>query len=152
VASQVHQEKVVHAVETSQQKLTPVSSVQCKISFEFPKVASVGNREKRSPVIIESEAVYEGEWLNELRDGQGKQHWNDGSLYEGDWRLGKANGKGKRYYTDGDIYEGDWLEYKANGKGTYTHANGAKYVGNFKDDEQHGFGLETWPDGAIYEG
>jgi len=36
--------------------------------------------------------VYEGEWLDGLRDGEGKQEWPDGSRYEGQWHLGKANG------------------------------------------------------------
>lgn len=26
---------------------------------------------------------YVGEWLNEMRDGQGKHTWPDGSYYEG---------------------------------------------------------------------
>ena len=86
-------------------------------------------RELKGPITLESDAVYEGEWLNELRDGQGKQRWPDGSLYEGKWEQGKAQGHGILYHADGDIYEGDWQDDKANGTGTYTHANGAKYIG-----------------------
>jgi len=111
-----------------------------------------GGRVLRAPVSLESGAVYEGEWLNGMRDGHGKQQWPDSSRYEGMWREGKANGHGKLFHADGDIYEGEWLDDKANGRGTYTHANGAKYVGEWKDDKQHGRGLETWPDGAVYEG
>ena len=92
-------------------------------------------REMRSPVHLESGAVYEGEWLNGVRDGQGKQEWLDGSRYEGQWRNGKANGMGKLYHADGDIYDGEWVDDKANGSGTYTHANGAKYVGSWRDDK-----------------
>ena len=51
---------------------------------DYAKNASKsGVREVRGPVTLESEAVYEGEWLNGLRDGMGKQKWPDGSLYEG---------------------------------------------------------------------
>ena len=109
-------------------------------------------REMRPPINLDSGAVYEGEWLNGVRDGHGKQEWLDGSRYDGQWRNGKANGQGKLYHADGDVYEGEWVDDKANGNGTYTHANGAKYVGSWRDDKQHGFGLETWPDGAVYEG
>ena len=49
-------------------------------------------REFRPPVHLDSGAVYEGEWFNGVRDGQGKQEWLDGSRYEGQWRNGKANG------------------------------------------------------------
>ena len=40
-------------------------------------------RELRAPINLDSGAVYEGEWLNGVRDGQGKQEWLDGSRYEG---------------------------------------------------------------------
>ena len=40
-------------------------------------------RELRPPMHLDSGAVYEGEWLNGVRDGQGKQEWLDGSRYEG---------------------------------------------------------------------
>ena len=40
-------------------------------------------RELRQPMHLDSGAVYEGEWLNGVRDGQGKQEWLDGSRYEG---------------------------------------------------------------------
>lgn len=98
-------------------------------TFDQSSSKGHGSRVMKGPVTLESEAVYEGEWLNELRDGMGKQRWPDGSLYEGMWVQGKANGHGKLYHADGDIYEGEWLDDKANGFGTYTHANGAKYVG-----------------------
>lgn len=46
----------------------------------------------RPPQQLLSGATYEGEWMNEERDGMGKQEWLDGSKYEGEWRNGKANG------------------------------------------------------------
>ena len=42
--------------------------------------------------ILENLAKYEGEWLNNLREGRGMQLWVDGSLYEGWWSQGKACG------------------------------------------------------------
>ena len=46
-------------------------------------VISAEGREVRGPVSLESGAVYEGEWLDGVRDGEGKQEWPDGSRYEG---------------------------------------------------------------------
>ena len=86
-----------------------------------------GERVKKPPVNLESGAIYEGEWLDNKRDGYGKQIWPDESKYEGNWLNDKANGYGKLFHYDGDIYEGEWQDDKANGKGTYTHANGARY-------------------------
>ena len=92
-------------------------------------------RVSRGKVTLENDAVYEGEWLNGQRDGQGSQLWCDGSRYEGTWVQGRASGKGKLYHADGDVYEGEWINDKANGHGSYTHSNGAKYIGEWLDDK-----------------
>lgn len=39
--------------------------------------------------------VYEGEWKNQMRDGNGKYTWPDLSYYQGEWFEDKANGNGK---------------------------------------------------------
>lgn len=84
-------------------------------------------RVQRGPYTLQSGAIYEGEWKDEMRDGYGRQVWPDESRYEGYWLNDKANGYGKLFHADGDVYEGEWKDDKANGKGTYTHCNGAKY-------------------------
>lgn len=38
--------------------------------------------------------IYSGEWLGNVRWGQGVQVWPDGAKYEGNWENGKANGFG----------------------------------------------------------
>jgi len=35
------------------------------------------------PIEMDSEAIYEGEWLNGAREGYGTQRWRDGSVYRG---------------------------------------------------------------------
>ena len=51
-----------------------------------------GRNVYKEGVILQSGAVYTGEWLGEAREGWGKQEWTDGSRYEGEWRADKANG------------------------------------------------------------
>lgn len=51
------------------------------------------DRKKLPPIQLESGAVYEGEWKNGMRDGNGKQKWPDGSIYEGEWVEDKSSGK-----------------------------------------------------------
>lgn len=46
-----------------------------------------GVRVSKQPVTLASGAVYEGEWIDDMRDGYGKQEWPDGSKYEGNWRV-----------------------------------------------------------------
>ena len=38
--------------------------------------------------------IYEGEFQNGNRQGQGKYTWTDNSFYEGEWLCDKMNGKG----------------------------------------------------------
>ena len=81
-----------------------------KSGKDSPSVGFTGSstlhREKRSPYIFNSGAVYDGEWIGNMRDGYGVQVWSDGAKYEGEWSDNKANGKGKFFHVDGDIYEG----------------------------------------------
>ena len=54
--------------------------------------------------------VYEGEYLNGERNGQGKEYDEKVRLiYEGEFKNGKKNGKGKEYNYKGElIYEGEY--------------------------------------------
>lgn len=36
---------------------------------------------------LENGIIYEGEWLNGMRHGQGTQIWVDGSRYVGEWKY-----------------------------------------------------------------
>lgn len=42
-------------------------------------------RERRPPFEYASGAVYEGEWINDVRDGFGVLTWSDGTKYAGAW-------------------------------------------------------------------
>ena len=47
---------------------------------------------------IFNDLVYEGEFLNGVRNGKGKEyHFNDKLKFEGEYLNGKRNGKGKKY-------------------------------------------------------
>jgi len=49
-------------------------------------------RIKKGPITMKNGATYDGQWLNNMRDGLGTQLWPDGSRYEGQWANDKANG------------------------------------------------------------
>ena len=58
--------------------------------------------------------VFEGEYLNDQRNGKGKEYNDEGNvIYEGDYLNGERNGKGKEY-NDNDklIFEGEYLNGK----------------------------------------
>lgn len=45
---------------------------------------------------------YEGEWKNDLKDGDGKIALDELGMYK---------------YSNGDIYQGNWISDRRNGKG-----------------------------------
>ena len=62
---------------------------------------------------------FEGEYLNGLRHGKGKEYYDKDSLiFEGEYLNGKRNGKGKEYNGSGKLlFEGEYLNGKKNGYG-----------------------------------
>lgn len=46
--------------------------------------------------------------MNDLRNGQGRMNYHDGSLYEGSWAIGNPHGQGKRFTADGETFEGEF--------------------------------------------
>lgn len=127
------------------------------------------------PYEFPNKAVYEGQWKNGNRHGQGKQFWPDGSIYEGYWKNDMRDRKGRYFADNGDVYEGKWrngdyqgygvyvykngdryrgtfFENKGQGYGEFDFINGKKYSGEWRDDEMNGYGLLKWPNGSTYEG
>ncbi len=71
--------------------------------------------------------MYQGEFLDDLRDGHGDGVLKDGSRYIGSWREGKMHGKGKMYPPgDEQGFEGLWekgqLKEMVNKTGTFCSA------------------------------
>lgn len=76
--------------------------------------------------------VYDGEWAQGKRHGQGKMVWNSGQEYEGEWHLDSMHGEGVYRWPDGQIYEGQFKNGSREGLGTLKLGDGqTKYVGSF---------------------
>lgn len=101
--------------------------------------------------------IFEGEFKNNLYDGNGKYylvesvHGKDESVlcYEGDFEKGKYSGKGKFYFTSGErkgelIYKGDFYDSEYNGQGTLYYSEDQIYEGGFAESKKHGFGKEIY--------
>lgn len=50
------------------------------------KSSSKNKRVKLGKIVMKNGGSYEGEWKNEMRDGQGVHIWVDSSKYEGEWK------------------------------------------------------------------
>ena len=78
---------------------------------------------------------YEGDFHNDLRDGQGTHHWRhgewSGDKYEGAWRENKMHGFGVYHHSDGSKWEGRWLDGHMHGRGQFTDKKGKVTVENY---------------------
>jgi len=73
----------------------------------------------------------------------------DGSVYEGDWKDDKKHGEGKCTFADGSVYEGELKNDKVHGEGKCTFASGEVYEGELKNGKRHGEGENTFASGTI---
>ncbi|CAF1223244.1 unnamed protein product [Rotaria sp. Silwood1] len=95
---------------------------------------------------------YEGDWEDDMKNGEGTLYYADGGKYEGEWANDLRNGYGVNSWGNGDRYEGNWKDNKKHGEGTLFYANGGKYVGEWEDDMRNGQGKNIWVNGNRYEG
>ncbi len=96
---------------------------------------------------------YEGGLSEGLRTGKGVfVSRASGFRYEGDWIENRQNGNGKTRFDDGDVYEGEMKDGLYHGQGSYLSKNGTRYDGQWKDGLKDGQGKLTFPDGDNWEG
>lgn len=112
------------------------------VSSEFP-ICQVSNNEVLSDFkcfakITTEDEIYEGEFLNGKREGEGILNYTSDSEYYG------------------NSYQGQFLNDRYHGEGTYKYASGDYYEGNFRMGRFDGFGIFYYKsgedDGDIYEG
>jgi hypothetical protein len=96
--------------------------------------------------------LYEGEWINGIKEGRGIYRYTDGRYYEGEWKNDKKEGHGIYRYTDGRYYEGEWKNDKKEGQGFFNFLDGGSYNGEWKNDNKEGKGIYIFPNKDIYEG
>ena len=69
--------------------------------------------------------MFEGEYINDKKEGNGKYIWEDGEYYVGQFKNNLPNGKGISYYSNNKIkYEGDYINGKFDGNGKYIWEDG----------------------------
>ena len=111
-----------------------------------------GKRHGNGTMTFSDGAHYEGEWRDGEKHGHGRFQYADGGVYVGQFQSGKRSGQGTMAYDDGDHYEGAWRDGKIHGHGRYQFANGKVYVGQLQSGRVWGQGTMTYADGAHYDG
>jgi len=76
---------------------------------------------------------YEGEYINDKKDGYGVYTWADGRKYQGYWRNGKQSGKGKYISLDGSVKWGLWEDGK---RKEWIEPEDDKKIFKFRDGSQ----------------
>ncbi|CAG9321067.1 unnamed protein product [Blepharisma stoltei] len=95
---------------------------------------------------------YYGEMKGKIREGRGRNIWENGDLYAGFWSNDKQNGIGRNLWVDGSTYIGEYKDNLKEGVGEYCWIDGSKYTGQWKDNVFHGVGKFVWADGREYYG
>ena len=102
-------------------------------------------REGKGIFYWENGEKYTGEWKNDIREGKGIQFYNNGQNYDGEWKNDKREGRGILYYNNRideyDNYDGEWQNDKSEGKGILYYNNGDKYDGEWKNNGSSGIGI-----------
>ena len=55
---------------------------------------------------------YEGQYVDDKKEGRGKFTWPDGRIYDGEWKDGRQHGTGTYTYPDGRVKQGEWADGK----------------------------------------
>ncbi len=118
---------------------------------------------------------YDGDVIDDIRNGVGTMIYSNGNKYIGDWENDKKQGVGVLYKKNGDIYKGQWFNDKLDGKcdmifksgltyngdikngvitgyGNMKYDNGERYTGHFLNNKKHGTGVLETDDGVYYNG
>ncbi|XP_072125237.1 radial spoke head 10 homolog B isoform X1 [Mobula birostris] len=90
---------------------------------------------------------YTGDWYYGKRHGKGTIYYNEegSSWYQGDWVNNVREGWGIRRYKSGNVYEGEWKNFTRHGEGTMSWiSTNEEYTGQWENGIQHGFGSHNW--------
>jgi hypothetical protein len=99
---------------------------------------------------------YVGEFKHDFKNGFGVMEYENGDIYEGQFLNDKRQGKGKYIYLskgDSQLYYGEFKEDSMAGEGKLIFSNGDVYIGMFKNNKMHDEdAVITYKNGDQYRG
>jgi|GEM_PF-1950549 len=110
------------------------------------------NRAGEGILVRKSGYTFDGEWLNNMENGQGSGKFSNGDKFVGQWKNGKPFGNGLFNYADGKVYNGALLDGEPGGFGVMTFTNGDVYSGSWLYGKFEGIGTMNYAAGEYYEG
>lgn len=100
----------------------------------------------------ELKILYEGEWLNNRKNGYGIETYQDNSIYKGEFYKGQKKGIGFYKWNDNSSYKGYWENNCLEGFGIYKFKDGSSYSGMWHNNQMDGFGEFFFPGQKKYLG
>ena len=88
--------------------------------------------------------LYDGYFLDGIREGRGKYNYTNGDKYDGEWKQNMKHGIGKMVYNKKGEYHGYWENGRRHGEGMFTYPNGDVYSGWWKFGEKEGTGTYSF--------
>ncbi len=112
-----------------------------------------GKKQGRGTYMRSDGTKYEGEYVDDRKEGKGRCSWANGNVYVGAWSGGIQQGSGVLTCPDGRRYEGEWVQGKQHGRGFFTTGDtGSTYDGMWREGLKHGHGVAKSADGNVYQG
>jgi hypothetical protein len=101
--------------------------------------------------VVYADGMYEGNFENGKRHGQGRFTKLNGEVYKGNFENGQLEGWGRLTWPNGTVYEGNFENGIRRGRGRFTWPDGAVYIGNFENGKRHGQGSYRKANGKVYK-
>jgi len=93
-----------------------------------------------------------GEWLKDVKHGEGAYITKDGDIYSGSWWKGMKHGRGTYVYKkDQSQLIGKWVQNKFK-EGQWAFKDGTVYSGRFVQNHPIGRGTFKFPNGNEQDG
>ena len=111
-----------------------------------------GKKNGKGFMTYSDKSTYDGEWLNDLKNGHGVQKLANGDKYEGNFKNNLMDGYGTYTFKNGRIYEGQFVKDVMEGKGRYKFTTGNEYIGEFQRGLFNGNATFMYANGDRFEG
>eukprot|EP01017_Pseudomicrothorax_dubius_P014049 TRINITY_DN1645_c0_g1_i1.p1 TRINITY_DN1645_c0_g1~~TRINITY_DN1645_c0_g1_i1.p1 ORF type:complete len:710 (+),score=164.14 TRINITY_DN1645_c0_g1_i1:1-2130(+) len=107
-----------HSPDTEVKELKTADDKEENVSPRHPKT----ERRRFVTQTFEDGSRYEGEKIEDIRQGRGRFTWANGETYDGEWNDDIRSGYGILWALNGSkIYEGEWRNDMFEGKGTLNN-------------------------------
>ncbi|KAF0761703.1 hypothetical protein AaE_003401, partial [Aphanomyces astaci] len=127
------------------------------------RITEEGRVFRRGKLRFANGDLYDGEWVDGKRHGQGTFTYHDGLQYRGEFAANLFEGFGVLVAVDqkhpitgvwvkGSTYEGEFRGGKKHGKGLMVFGEGGSYDGMFADNVFSGRGVRSYANGDRFDG